>query len=367
MCGYTALYKCKIQPRFPFLIFGVNISCVATIYRPPPKAKSPNVPVFLKEFADLLEDLTLTSGQLLLVGDLNFHFDNPTSAHTKPIIDLLTATNHQQHVNLATHQKGHILDVIITRRDELPIADITCDESVNSDHSAVIFTVPTTHIVQPKRMITVRKLKNFNTQQISHDIDYSDLIAQQAGASAAEAFSCYNNTLLSILDQHAPARKCNITVKNNVPWYNADIKAAKAKRKRLEHQCRKTQLTVHRDMFTCQRNKVNTMCAEAKKTYYKEKLSDIRSHAQFYNIANKLLHRRKTITLPNYECAETLANKFAGYFDEKIRRIRTTLQTPHSCAIDCTVCTNRPDTDCQLSSFVTVTRAEITQLLPCSR
>ena len=108
--------------------------------------------------------------------------------------------------------------------------------------------------------------------------------------------------------------------------------------KRLEHQCRKTQLTVHRDMFTCQRNKVNTMCAEAKKTHYKEKLSDIRSHAQFYNIANKLLHRRKTITLPNYECAESLANKFADHFDEKIQPILTTLQTPHSCAIDCTVC-----------------------------
>ena len=105
------------------------------------------------------------------------------------------------------------------------------------------------------------------------------------------------------------------------------------------------------------------MSAEAKKTYYKEKLSDIRSHAQFYNIANKLLHRRKTITLPNYECAESLANKFADYFDEKIQRICTTLQTPHSCAIDCIVCPNRPDTDCQLSSFATVTRAEITQLL----
>ena len=207
---------------------GLELLRIVTIYRPPPKEKSPNVPVFLNEFADLLEDLTLTSDQLLLVGDLNFHFDNPTSAHTKPIIDLLSATNHQQHVTLATHQKGHILDVIITRRDELPIADITCDESVNSDHSAVIFTVPTTHTVQPKRTITVRKLKNVNTQQISHDIACSDLITQQAYASAAEAFSCYNFKLLSILDQHAPARKCNITVKNNVPWYNADIKAAKA-------------------------------------------------------------------------------------------------------------------------------------------
>ena len=89
---------------------GLELLRIVTIYRPPPKAKSPNVPVFLREFADLLEDLTLTSGQLLVVGDLNVHFDNSTSAHTKPIIDLLSATNYEQHVTLATHQKDHILD-----------------------------------------------------------------------------------------------------------------------------------------------------------------------------------------------------------------------------------------------------------------
>ena len=93
-------------------------------------------------------------------------------------------------------------------------------------------------------------------------------------------------------------------------------------------------------------------------------MSDIRSHAQFYNIANKLLHRRKAVTLPNYECAESLANDFADYFDEQIERIRTTLQTPHPRAIGPdTVYTDRPDTDCQLSSFVPVIRDETTQLL----
>ena len=156
-------------------------------------------------------------------------------------------------------------------------------------------------------MITVRKLKNFNTQQISHDIACSDLITQQACGSAAEAFSCYNNTLLSILDQHAPTQKCNITVKNNAPWYNADIKAAKAKRKRLEHQYRKTQLTVHRDMFTCQKNKVNTICAEAKKTYYKEKFSDIRSHATSMkrsSVFAPLYKRRHTPVLSTVLCAQ---------------------------------------------------------------
>ena len=51
-----------------------------------------------------------------------------------------------------------------------------------------------------------------------------------------------------------------------------------------------------------QRNKVNNMCSEAKQNHYKEKLSDVRNQAQFYNIANKLLHRVNTTTLPTYEC-----------------------------------------------------------------
>ena len=103
-----------------------------------------------------------------------------------------------------------------------------------------------------------------------------------------------------ILNQHTPAREHAITVKSDMPWYNVDIKVTKAKRKRLEHQYRKTWLSVHREMFLNQRNKVNNMCSEAK-NHYKEKLSDVRNQAEFYNIANKLLHHGNTTTLPTYE------------------------------------------------------------------
>ena len=124
--------------------------CLVTVYRPPHKTKLKNTRVFLKEFRDLLDDLTRMHGKLLLVGDLNFHFDNPTSPRTKSIIEFLSITNHQQHVAQSTHEKGHILDVIITRRDEQPVENITCDESVKSDHFAVIFTVPLTNSIPQK-------------------------------------------------------------------------------------------------------------------------------------------------------------------------------------------------------------------------
>ena len=117
-------------------------------------------------------------------------------------------------------------------------------------------------------------------------------------------------------------------------------------------------------MSAHQRNKVNNMWTDAKKIYCKEKSSDIRSHAQFYNIANKLLHRCNTVTLATYECAESLADDFADYFDEQIQCIRTTLQTSDSQGIGPDIVrTDDPDTDCQLSSYVPGTREEATQLL----
>jgi len=48
-------------------------------------------------------------------------------------------------------------------------------------------------------------------------------------------------------------------------------------------------------MFAHQRNIVNNMCAK-KQNSPQRIFSEIRSQAQFYNIANKLLRRRKTVT-----------------------------------------------------------------------
>ncbi|KAI0221614.1 hypothetical protein LSAT2_027069, partial [Lamellibrachia satsuma] len=107
-----------------------------------------------------------------------------------------------------------------------------------------------------------------------------------------------------ILNQHTPARELAINMKSDMPWYNVDIKVAKVKRRRLEHQYRKTWLSVHREMFVNQINKVS----EAKKKHYKEKLSDVQSSTTSqtsYCITVTQQHYQptsgNTTTLPTYE------------------------------------------------------------------
>jgi hypothetical protein len=54
-----------------------------------------------------------TTGKLLVVGDINFHFDQPQNRDTNRINEILEL-NGLQHVSEPTHKKGHTLDIVIT-------------------------------------------------------------------------------------------------------------------------------------------------------------------------------------------------------------------------------------------------------------
>ena len=53
------------------------------------------------------------SGDLLMVGDLNFHLDKKADNTTQTFTDMLGSLGIEQHVNKPTHMSGHTLDVII--------------------------------------------------------------------------------------------------------------------------------------------------------------------------------------------------------------------------------------------------------------
>jgi hypothetical protein len=53
--------------------------------------------------------------ELLITGDLNFHLDNVNLSDTRKFDETLSDHGLVQHVQGATHNKGHTLDVVITR------------------------------------------------------------------------------------------------------------------------------------------------------------------------------------------------------------------------------------------------------------
>ena len=101
--------------------------------------------------------------ELLIVGDFNIHVDSSNN-ESKGFLDILNANGLTQHVTCPTHQKGHTLDLVITREQSnllsgSPIVFISGVSDANSssslDHYAVLCYL---NVNRPK---TVHKSVNF--------------------------------------------------------------------------------------------------------------------------------------------------------------------------------------------------------------
>lgn len=83
------------------------------------KTRQSTGPVFLHEFAMLLELLLAKQHYLLISGDFNFHVDDERNRETLTFLDLVNSFNLKQHVNMPTHRHGHTLDIMLTRATDL--------------------------------------------------------------------------------------------------------------------------------------------------------------------------------------------------------------------------------------------------------
>ena len=86
-----------------------------TVYRPPPSGSNAlTTSGFLSEFSILLEQLSLASGDTVLVGDFHFHYENMHDNSANNFRELVESFNLTQHVTEPTHVHGHILDLVFT-------------------------------------------------------------------------------------------------------------------------------------------------------------------------------------------------------------------------------------------------------------
>ena len=104
---------------------------------------------FLDEFTLYLDATTIASGQLIIVGDFNLHYESATSQQSQKFRILLSSTNMKQSVMEPTHDKGHILDLVITReQNEDLIQNIHVQPFPLSDHSCIFWDLQKTKYCQ---------------------------------------------------------------------------------------------------------------------------------------------------------------------------------------------------------------------------
>ena len=116
------------------------------IYRPP----DGSVLQFYQELTNYLEQNINTTGNTLLMGDLNIHTNDPENQDTITFDDTIESLGLRNQVNFPTHRLQNTLDIIITAEDSSIISD-THQGSLFSDHYIVHYTLTT-----PSRLIELK-------------------------------------------------------------------------------------------------------------------------------------------------------------------------------------------------------------------
>ena len=188
---------------------------IITVYNP-----SGNFTTVLHiEFNNLLCHLQTTTGKHLIAGDFNFHVNNQSDSGANKFKALLNQYN-SQHVTISTHTAGNTLDLVITRNDLL-VTGLKSDQSVDSDHFALIFNLSFQSSGAVKRTIAYKNWKSVDISVLNCDFAKAfDGFTTQVPESAVE--SC-NSVLAYIVDKHAPEKSCVIVVRVDAPWYTSEL------------------------------------------------------------------------------------------------------------------------------------------------
>ena len=285
---------------------------IVTVYRPP-KARS----TFLDDFSEFLAIIHPNYDNILITGDFNIHVDNKENLRAIRFTDLLESMDFTQHVNKPTHNRGHTLDLVITKGLNTKISSIS--DPLLSDHYCIFFTVEKIKIQKNvqrrvmKRYLTpaveeqFKRLMNTDTNK-THNLDEKDPVTS------------FNTKVKMALDSIAPLKHKNIA-KQTAPWRNEDIKLLKKSCRKAERKWRRTKLQTHRDTYLELRSAFNKALRSARKDHFSNLITTNQNNPKvLFSIINSLLNPDSKTA--NEMSSPTKCEEFAAYFRDKISDIR---------------------------------------------
>ena len=298
---------------------------VVAVYRPPYSQAHPVTPcIFFEEFSNYLESIVMCSEILIIAGDFNFHFNDQSDIDTKRFIDMLETFGLKQHVTAPTHSSNHTLDLLITRSsNDINISSLETTFFL-SDHCFVECHLSISHPDLSTKEICFRETKKINLDNFKTDISQSNLCMNDSWSNLDDLMECYNDTLVSIFDEHAPIRKKITVGKRKLPWFSANVKHLKTERRKLERKMRKSKQNIDRAAYRKICNKYSALLKEARRKYYTDLIDECSNDSKkLFKVVTSLCKApRDEPQLPSHDDLSQLTNMFGEYFYHKIELIR---------------------------------------------
>ena len=297
------------------------------IYRPGTSAKNRySMNDFFTEFTEVLTYYNTFKNEVLFVGDFNIHVNKPSEPNAKKFSEILDLFDLHQHITEPTHQNGNTLDLVITNKKSV-VRKCTVDD-MNSDHSNILIYLNTCKPMPSYKSILTRKYKNIDIEAFKKDItkQFSNTVHDQP--DTLDGLMKKYLSVTSILDKHAPCVVRKVKDKKPTPWTKAEINDEKIKKRRLEKKWKRSKEQVDLDAYKEQRNKYNNSLNNLREKHLSNLISKNSGNSrEMFKALNYALHRKVTPPLPAHMNDTELANNFSDYFDEKIRKIRSELDS----------------------------------------
>lgn len=309
----SALYQIKA---------GIKQFHVLLIYRPPCKSVSE----FISNFSDQLSSMSLYS-ELVVLGDFNIPMDlqNPNSLKL-----LNTTAEHNLHVhrNGRTHEKGHELDLVMTRSESQMVSHTKSSEGI-ADHDAIIIHCNLKCPKQPQKLIVHRNFKHFDINLYRQHLAQCDFdFLEDKTFSTAQIVKNFNGVLLGVLNNHAPIKNQTISVKTQIPWYSPELAAMKQIKRKTFKKWRKSHLELDKQAFCIAKKNFESAVLRAKEYHLSDIVSENRTDSKrLWSTLNKLMHRKKQLTIPQEVNTNNkeVPKKFNEFFINKINDMHQAL------------------------------------------
>ena len=159
------------------------------------------------------------------------------------------------------------------------------------------------------------------------DITSSKLITHPP-SRISDLIDCYNLTLSTLLNTHAPFKTKLSRPKPPNPWFNSSLRKLKSGRRHLEKIWNKTRSSIDLRLLRSATNHYHSAIIKAKRLYnHSLFLSNRVNPNNFWNIFNKLLHKNHTQLLPTPTPQTSLPVTFAQFFSDKIHKLHTLISS----------------------------------------
>lgn len=180
--------------------FGSFAAQLFIVYHPP-CTKS-----FLSEFTSYLKSIISSTEPILIVGDFNLHVDVAGDAVAGDFLDILESMDLEQHVAGPTHNRGHTLDLIITRQSDSIVKNNPTIGQFFSDRAAVLYDLNSIKPEASVKTVTNRNFKSVNIESFKSDLAKSALCNENIVNLSYDLVSSYNSTLSLLIESHAPLK-----------------------------------------------------------------------------------------------------------------------------------------------------------------